>query len=119
MIKYPKYKREESLSCKLTNSDIETIRYLKAKGFTQHQLAKRFNVSISTIQRWTNERYRLRKLKSVTKWHGKKRADLTEEYIIYRRIKCNRSKKRKSIVRRQEYLAYMAQTTRKYKLKRR
>jgi len=60
---YPKYTREQNLCWKLTDNDISCIRHRFKRGDTRRQLSKIFNVSYTTIARWTDEAYRQRQLK--------------------------------------------------------
>ncbi len=48
---YPRYRREQKLSAKLSEKNIEEIRRLRRQGWTQVALAKRFNVCQYTIWR--------------------------------------------------------------------
>jgi len=48
-IEYPKYTREQDNRCKLTDEQILEIRSKREGIF---KCAKKFNVSVSTINRW-------------------------------------------------------------------
>lgn len=49
--KYPKYKREEKLSAKLSLKDIDNIKLLYATGeFSQRDLGRKFNIAQGTIR---------------------------------------------------------------------
>ena len=51
-VKYPKYTREQNLSCKLSDYDIKHIKFLKAWGNPVKEIAKKFNVSQQIIWYW-------------------------------------------------------------------
>lgn len=51
-IKYPRYTREQSLACKLTDKDIKEIRRLNKLGLTRKEIAKIFNVSRTLVSYW-------------------------------------------------------------------
>ena len=58
---------------KLSPEKVREIRRLYAQGYSQRELAKMFGVAKSTIQRWTNEKYRKREIwKSKRYWHKKR-----------------------------------------------
>jgi len=44
-MEYPKYKREEKLSAKLSENDISSLRELRKVGYTFEALANRFGIS--------------------------------------------------------------------------
>lgn len=54
-LEYPKLKREQKRNCKLTEKEIEQIIELRKRGYTQVGVAKIFNVSHQTINRWDKD----------------------------------------------------------------
>ena len=90
---YPRYTREQKLSCKLTDKDIAIIRIKRSKGIRVRKLAVEFNVDKTTIYKWTNEHYRQRQLKRSRKYNKDHPRD---------KIKTNKStsifKKRKKLI---------------------
>ena len=60
-LKYPRYSKKENLACKLTEEDIEEVRFRRSAGESAASLARRFNVCVDTIYVWTNDEYRKRK----------------------------------------------------------
>ena len=52
MIKYPRYTRKQNLSCKLTDKNIVMIRQLYKKGISMKAIAKKYEMSISSIWYW-------------------------------------------------------------------
>ena len=52
MIKFPRYSREQSLNCKLSNNDIEEVKRLRELGFLLKDIGKRFQVNPATILYW-------------------------------------------------------------------
>ena len=64
-IKYPKLSREENLSCKLLDTDIDKIKLLRKNGWYLRELAEKFNVCTSTILYWVNDKYRKRELARI------------------------------------------------------
>jgi len=51
-MKYPKFTREENKRCKLSDSDIASIRKMRAEGHTLKEIALEFDVSQGTIHYW-------------------------------------------------------------------
>lgn len=50
---YPRYTREQNLSCKLTESQIHIIPALKEEGWTVAKIGEIYGVSPSTISYWS------------------------------------------------------------------
>lgn len=51
-MEYPRYTREQSLNCKLTDIDIKEIRRLRKLGFLLKEIAKIFKVNYPAIIYW-------------------------------------------------------------------
>ena len=58
---YPKYTREQDARCKLTDLDIQRMRYLRGQGQSIRQIAGEMGVSHTAVLYWTNADYRRRK----------------------------------------------------------
>ncbi len=61
-IKYPKYSKDQNLSCKLNEEDIAYIRYRYKSGDSITKLAEIFDVTYSTIKYWVDEDFRQKQL---------------------------------------------------------
>ena len=101
MIEFPRYTRDENLVCKLNDADIEYIRYRYKKGDSRKKLMEIFDVSYTTISRWTDEDYRQRQLAKVRSYKRK----LPSEY----RRNANRKWKLRKIKIRPEYKKWRSQ----------
>lgn len=65
-MKYPRYTREQKLSCKLTEEDIENIRRDFKSGLLGiRELGRKYKVRHYAILYWTNEDFRQREIKRV------------------------------------------------------
>jgi len=53
LIKYPKYTREQNLSCKLSDFDIRMIKGCIKAHWKRYEIAELFNVSEATINYWS------------------------------------------------------------------
>jgi len=49
---YPKFTREQKLSCKLSDNDILEIRELNKSGYSSREIGELFGVSSTTVLRW-------------------------------------------------------------------
>ena len=79
-MKYPRYKRIEKLSAKLSDGDVKYIRYMRKRGFSYRKIARLFLVSCSTIFKVCLSE---KELKELTKYYylqyGKKYGITTPE----------------------------------------
>lgn len=66
--KYPRYTREESNACKLTDENIKEIQVNYEKGKTILELSKIFNVTGFAIRYWVKPEFRKRMLEYCKKW---------------------------------------------------
>ncbi len=64
---YPKIKRAEKLSCKLSDLQIKKIKLLYKNGSSMRHLGKMFSVAPITIKYWVNAEYRENDKKRVMK----------------------------------------------------
>jgi DNA-binding transcriptional regulator YiaG len=68
--KYPKYKRSQNLTCKLSEKDIRYIRdrwvYRK---YTHKMIARDLGVHYSTVQTWASEQNHRKKLEAAKKYN--------------------------------------------------
>ena len=94
MVKWPKYSREEKLSCKLNDSQIKEIKKMRKNGYSYRDIASDFRVSIRAVFYWClSEKDRKQKTKDeVKRRSGIKRDKLAQVYarrnqLYYRKKK--------------------------------
>jgi len=91
MIKYPKYTRDESGRCKITEKDVLYIRHrYELHGETANALSKQFGVSWGAIKNVVDEeyhQYRLAKYRARNQRNSKEYQRLANKKCYQRMIK--------------------------------
>jgi len=64
-IEYPKYKREEKLSAKLSEEDVLECKHLRISGCSLRAIAKKFNITSSTVWMVTQSDEKLKELGKI------------------------------------------------------
>lgn len=86
-VKYPRYIREQNLSCKLTDEQIKEIPILYYRyGFIQREIAKKFGVGKTTVQRWLKTPEERKEMDRMTYLLYENRSTV-EDVIKYRKRK--------------------------------
>ena len=92
---YPRYTREQSARCKVSDEDIEEIKKRRLLGETARSIAEDFGVSWSLIYYWGDPNKRNIKRKQPNKKRDKsfwdkyyeRKESLCPEFIMWRREK--------------------------------
>ena len=109
-MRYPRYTREENLSCKLSDDDIKEIRRRRQDGESCRTIAEDFPVSIGTVWNWgldeksrieilekrseyPRKPHRLRHIECVNRYLKRKKELYPELFVEYEKQKNKRRRK--------------------------